>query len=154
MNLKLAALLLLVSVTQCTSKTETANQPKEQSIIGTWHLHSSQIIEKGDTINTFPVKDQEMIKQITDTHFSFMKHDTRQGKGDTAVFDAGAGTYTLKGEDYTENLQYCNYREWENHQFKFKLRINGDTLVQTGFERIDSLGVDREIREVYVKSKL
>ncbi|MCE7059821.1 lipocalin family protein [Dyadobacter sp. CY343] len=151
MNLKPAALVLLAFATQCTSKTETIDQPKEQNIIGTWHLHSSQIIEKGDTIKTFPVKDQEMIKQITDTHFSFMKHDTRQGKGDTAVFDAGAGTYTLKGDDYTENLQYCNYREWENHQFHFKLQINGDTLVQTGFEKIDSLGVDREIREVYVR---
>ncbi|CAG5068582.1 hypothetical protein DYBT9623_01313 [Dyadobacter sp. CECT 9623] len=154
MTLKPAVLLLLAFATQCTSKTEIPDQPKEQSIVGTWHLHSSQIIEKGDTKKTFPVKDQEMIKQITDTHFSFMKHDTRQGKGDTAIFDAGAGTYTLKGDDYTENLQYCNYREWENHQFHFKLRINGDTLVQTGFEKIDSLGIDREIREVYVKSKL
>ncbi|KAA0994251.1 hypothetical protein [Dyadobacter aurulentus] len=151
MNLKPAAFAALFLLTQCNSAVESTDQP---SILGTWHLHSSQIIEKGDTIITFPVKDQEMIKQITDTHFTFMKHDTRQGKGDTAVFDAGAGTYTLKGEDYTENLQYCSAREWENHQFHFKLRMNGDTLVQTGFEKIDSLGIDREIREVYVKSKL
>lgn len=148
LSLAIAAVLF-----QCHPKTETPELLATSNIIGTWRLQSSLIIEKGDTTATFPVKDQEMIKQITDTHFSFMKHDTNQGKGDTAVFDAGAGTYTLKGDDYTENLQYCNYREWENHAFKFKLRIQGDTLVQTGFEKIDSLGVDREIREVYVKIK-
>jgi hypothetical protein len=154
MNLKPAALFLLVFAASCNRIVETTEQPKDPTLAGTWQLHSSQIIEKGDTINTFPVKDQEMIKSFTDTHFTFMKHDTRQGKGDSAVFDAGAGTYTLKGDDYTEKLQYCNAREWENHDFHFKLRISGDTIVQTGVEKIDSLGIDREIREVYVKSKL
>ncbi|KQS27022.1 lipocalin family protein [Dyadobacter sp. Leaf189] len=151
MNLKPISLVLLFLATQCTSKNEEANQTKEPTLAGTWQLQSSQIIEKGDTINTFPVKDQEMIKSFTETHFTFMKHDTRQGKGDTAVFDAGAGVYTLKGDDYTEKLQYCSAREWENHDFHFKLRVNGDTIVQTGVEKIDSLGVDREIREVYVR---
>ena len=154
MYLKPAVFAALLLLTQCNSVIESTDQSKGPNIVGTWHLISSQIIEKGDTATTFPIKNQEMIKQITDTHFSFLKHDTQQGKGDTAVFDAGAGTYTLKGEDYTENLQYCSAREWENHQFHFKLRIDGDTLVQTGFEKIDSLGIDREIREVYVKSKL
>lgn len=139
---------LLVS---CNRIIETTQQPALPSIIGTWHLQSSQIIEKGDTVHTFPVKDQEMIKMFTATDFTFMKHDTRLGKGDTAVFDAGAGTYSLNGDDYTEKLQYCNAREWENHDFHFKLRIKGDTLIQTGEEKIDSLGVDREIREVYVR---
>ncbi|QRQ99516.1 lipocalin-like domain-containing protein [Dyadobacter sandarakinus] len=147
--LSFAALLALTA--SCNSKPETGTTSQPQTLAGTWFLHSSQIIEKGDTVDTFPVKDEEMIKTFTDTHFTFMKHDTRQGKGDSAVFSAGAGTYTLKGEDYTEKLQYCNYREWENHDFQFKLRMHGDTIIQTGEEKIDSLGINREIREVYVR---
>ncbi|MCE7066117.1 hypothetical protein [Dyadobacter sp. CY326] len=137
----------------CSDKKENVEKPSASSIVGTWALSSSKVIRKKDTLITFPVKNQEMIKMFTETHFTFMKHDTKQGKGDSTVFDAGAGTYELKGDDYSEHLQYCNYRDWENRDFHFKLRINGDTLIQTGIEKIDSLGIDQEILEVYVRKK-
>ena len=153
MKSKFYALAFLAICTSCSEKNEKPETSTAPSIIGTWALSSSKVITKNDTLITFPVKNQEMIKMFTASHFTFMKHDMSQGKGDSTVFDAGGGTYELRGEDYSEHLQYCNYRDWENRDFHFKLRINGDTLIQTGIEKIDSLGVDQEIREVYVKLK-
>ena len=141
----------LALLTICAACGEKNNDTTSPSIVGTWALSSSKVITKNDTLVTFPVKNQEMIKMFTASHFTFMKHDINQGKGDTAVFDAGGGTYTLKGEEYSEHLQYCNYRDWENRDFHFKLRLKGDTLIQTGIEKIDSLGIDQEILEVYVR---
>lgn len=153
MRSKFYAFAILAICASCSEKTENQETSNAPSIIGTWALLSSKVITKKDTLITFPVKNQEMIKMFTASHFTFMKHDMSQGKGDSAVFDAGGGTYELKGDDYSEHLQYCNYRDWENRDFHFKLRINGDTLIQTGIEKIDSLGIDQEIREVYVKQK-
>lgn len=120
-------------------------------INGTWKLNSSMAITKGDTLNTSPVKGIEMIKIFNETHFAFFKHDLNQGKGKEATYDSGSGTYTLDGENYNEHLEYCSARAWENHDFKFSLKINQDTLIQRGIEKIDSLKIDREIVEIYVR---
>lgn len=150
MKSRLFAALIAISTACSDQKDATETAP---SIIGTWSLSSSRIITKGDTLVTFPVEGQEMIKIFNDQHFAFFKHDVDQGKGDSAVFVAGAGIYELDGEKYTERLQYCNYREWENRDFHFTLKIENDTLIQSGIEKIDSLNVNQEILEIYVKKK-
>jgi hypothetical protein len=134
---------------KATDSTLTAKSP----IVGTWKLISAVAVTKGDSVVTYPEKGQEdeMIKVINDDHFAFFKHDLK--KGGKPIFDSGAGTYSFSDGNYTENLQYCNYREWENHSFNFKARCKGDTLIQKGIEKIDSLKVDREIVETYVKIK-
>ena len=130
--------------------TETAVAP----IQGTWKLVSAVTVTKGDSVITYPVKGQEdeMIKVINGDHFAFFKHDLKK-PGSKPVFDSGAGTYSLHGDNYNENLQYCNYREWENHSFNFKLVFKGDTMQQKGIEKIDSLKINHEIVETYVKIK-
>jgi PhzF family phenazine biosynthesis protein len=155
LDMKLAILLVVFAV--LSSSCQQAGVAKEKvptnQIIGTWRLVSDLIITKGDTAVSYPVKGQDdvMIKIYNASHFSFFKHDTKQGKSKNAVFDSGAGTYKLSGTDYSEHLEYCNYRKWENHDFKFQLRIQRDTLVQRGIERIDSLNVNREVIETYVR---
>ncbi|WP_201747840.1 hypothetical protein [Dyadobacter flavalbus] len=149
----LACCALMTMMTSCSDKKTTTDETALPSITGTWELVSSRVIAKGDTTVTYPVEGQEMIKMFAGNHFSFLKHDTKQGKGDSAVFDAGGGTYELKGEDYSEHLQYCNYREWENRDFHFKLRTKGDSLIQSGIEKIDSLNINQEILEIYVKKE-
>jgi len=153
--MKLLSLLALcaLALTSCTSQTETKKTTSEQPINGTWKLVSAKTITKGDTVSTFPVENQEMIKQFNDTHFSFFKHDISKGKGKNAVFDAGSGTYTLNEDKYEEHLQYCSYRDWEDLKFSFTVNIKNDTLVQRGIEKIDSLNVNHEIVETYVKLK-
>lgn len=136
----------------CCNAPKAPEQPvAEKPLTGTWRLVSAKVITKGDTVSTFPVAGQEMIKMFNGTHFSFFKHDVNKGAGANAAFDAGAGRYTLSGEDYKEQLSYCSAREWENRDFSFKVTFHNDTLIQKGIEKIDSLNINQEIVEVYVK---
>lgn len=152
-------LFLLTGLALClTACNRVASKPpagEETGVVGTWKLVSNKIIEKGDTVIAYPLKGKEelMIKMFNATHFSFFRHDLSHGKAAEPVYDTGAGTYTLDGADYAEKLEFCNYREWEGHDFKFKLTISNDTLVQRGVEKIDSLQVNREIIETYVRIK-
>jgi hypothetical protein len=135
------------------AKQEAVAEVPVAPIEGTWKLVSAVKIIKADTAVTYPEKGQEdeMIKVINGDHFAFFKHDLK--KGGKPIFDSGAGTYSLTGDDYTENLQYCNYREWEGHSFNFKVSFKGDTLQQKGIEKIDSLKINQEIVETYIRIK-
>ncbi len=94
----------------------------------------------------------EMLKMFNGTHFSFFNHDKSRGTDSlNTLFVSGAGTYLFDGEDYTENLDFINIREWEGKQFHFKLEFRGDTLIQEGEEVIPELGINQTIRETYVK---
>lgn len=141
--------LLLIACRQGATGT-TAESP---DISGTWQLVTSKIISGSDTVVTFPVKNQEMIKLFNGTHFAFFRHDLGKGAGEGAVFEAGGGTYTLSGNRYSEHLSYCSAREWENRDFSFNLALRSDTLIQQGIEKIDSLGVNREIIEIYTRKR-
>ena len=122
-------------------------------LTGTWQLISATSTERDSTYSTFDPK-TKMIKIITPTHFAFFNHDLQQGKDSTtAVFVAGGGEYTLKDSVYSEHLQYCNYREWEDHKFDFVVDIRNDTLTQRGVEKLENLGIDRIIVEKYVRVK-
>jgi hypothetical protein len=120
-------------------------------IQGTWKLLSGTLIEKGDTVVTDYTKTLSFIKIINETHFSFLKHDLNKGKDSTASFGAGGGSYTLKGNEYTEHLEYCNDRAWEGHDFTFTLTISNDTLVQSGVEKIEAEGIERYNIEKYIR---
>ena len=123
-------------------------------VAGTWILVSGTTIEKGDTQHVDYTKNQTFIKIINETHFSFLRHDLKKGKDSIFnIFASGGGKYTLKGDQYTEHLEYCNYREWEGHSFDFTITLQNDTLTQKGIEKIDSLGIDRVNIEKYVRSK-
>ncbi|MFC4211035.1 hypothetical protein ACFOWA_07580 [Pedobacter lithocola] len=152
--MKIFASLIIATVflSACNPSPKVADKV-ESKINGTWKLISSLAITKGDTVNTSPPKNVEMIKILNDTHFAFFKHDLNKGKGADATFDSGSGTYLLMGENYTENLEYCSAREWENHDFNFKVKLNIDTLTQSGIEKIEKLNINREIVEVYVRVK-
>jgi hypothetical protein len=126
---------------------------EKSSIEGTWKLLSGTIIERGDTTSTDYTKDRSMIKVINASHFSFLNHDLNQGKDSTGFFSAGGGRYELNGDEYTEHLEYCSDRNWEGHDFNFKVEVTNDTLVQTGVEKIESQGIDRLNIEKYIKVK-
>ena len=139
--------VMLALLVSCSSKEN--NNASTIPIEGTWELLSETKIEKTDTVHTPASKSQRMIKIINPTHFSFLRHDLNQGKGSAAVFVAGGGRYILKDNAYTEHLEYCNFREWENHTFQFTVGIQNDTLTQQGIEKVEGLGVDRIIIEKY-----
>ena len=147
-----AAALLTSCGNNATTKTET---PKEDKlpIEGTWQLISGALTEKGNTVVTDYTKDQKAIKIINGDHFCFLVHDLTKGKGAKPNFSSGGGNYTLVGDKYTENLEFCNDRQWENNKFDFTITIKNDTLTQQGVEKIDSLGVNRVNVEKYVRVK-
>jgi hypothetical protein len=123
------------------------------SLEGTWQLISATSTEKDSTFSTFNPK-VKMIKIINDSHFAFLSHDITGAKDSTrAVYTAGGGTYTLKDSLNSENLEYFIDPQWENHKFEFVVKIQNDTLVQKGVEKLEKLGIDRVIVEKYVRLK-
>lgn len=144
--LPLAFTILLV--TGC--ETEKQGLP----LTGTWQLISGTLIENNNSTVTDYTKGRKFLKIINDSHFSFIHHDLTNGKdSSTAVFSAGAGSYTLKDSTYTENLEFCSDRNWENHSFTFTVTIQNDTLVQQGVEKIEGTNVNRYNIEKYVRVK-
>jgi hypothetical protein len=124
------------------------------AVEGTWKLLTGTIIEKGDTTITDYTKNKSFIKVINDSHFAFLLHDLSKGKDSSAAeFSAGGGSYSLTGNNYTEHLEYCNAREWEGHDFPFTITIAGDTLIQSGVEKIEGQGINRINIEKYVRVK-
>jgi len=93
-----------------------------------------------------------MIKIINETHFAFLKHDLHTPKDSSNHFDAGGGSYTLAGDQYTEHLDYYSSPSWESKSFQFTVSISNDTLIQRGMEKVEKEGIDREIIERYVRA--
>ncbi|MBZ4033318.1 hypothetical protein K6T82_00965 [Flavobacterium sp. 17A] len=146
MKKAVSILVLIIGLTSCTSE-------KKNPIEGTWRLISAETTEKDSTFSTFNSK-TKMIKIINDTHFAFLNHDLKNGKDSTsALYFAGGGKYTLKDSIYTENLEFFNNRDWENNKFEFVVKVQNDTLIQKGVEKVEKLGVDRVIIEKYVREK-
>jgi hypothetical protein len=147
----LAALSVIVFFMACNApaeKKEAANP-----IIGTWRLVSGATITKGETkANSYP-KDQQMIKIINDTHFAFLNHIMNTAKDSSNKFDAGGGAYTLKGDQYTEHLDYYKDKAWEGKPFNFTITFSGDTLIQKGVEKVEGTNIDRVIIEKYLREK-
>jgi len=144
-------LIFLMIIAACTESQKGDPQiADEVSLKGTWKLLTGILIEKGDTVVTDYTTDKSFIKIINDSHFAFLSHTLRK---DTTDFSAGGGSYTLTGNNYTEHLEYCNAKEWEGHDFSFTVTITGDTLVQTGVEKIQAQGIDRINTEKYIRYK-
>ena len=145
---KLLPILLLVISISCNDQQK--EETRSISIQGTWKLLTGTLIEKGDTTITDYTKDRSFIKIINNSHFAFVHHTLRK---DTTDFSAGGGRYELKGNSYTEHLEYCSAKEWEGHDFKFTVTISGDSLTQQGVEKIEAQGIDRMNIERYVRVK-
>ena len=123
------------------------------SLKGTWQLISATTITKGKSVTEDYRKNERMIKIINDTHFAFLKHSLRTKKDSSNHFDAGGGTYTLKGNQYTEHLEYYADKNWEGKTFHFTVGLKNDTLIQKGVEKVEKENINRLIIEKYVRLK-
>ncbi|WP_443947544.1 hypothetical protein ACJVDH_10605 [Pedobacter sp. AW1-32] len=133
----------------------TAPTPDKEKISthlqGTWKLISATTTERGKTTVTDFTKNQEMIKIINESHFSFLRHNLSKVKDSVNGFDAGGGRYVLNGNAYKEYLDFYTDKNWEGKSFDFRIRFAGDTLIQTGTEKVPERGIDRVITECYLK---
>lgn len=150
----LPACMLAAMLAGCgRAETGQPSQNDSLAIEGTWKLLTGTLVEKGDTVVTDYTWNVSFIKVINDSHFAFLQHDLNKGKDSAASFSAGGGAYTLKGDQYTEKLEYCSAREWEGNEFHFTISIQNDTLVQQGVEKVEAAGVERLNIEKYVRMK-
>lgn len=117
-------------------------------IKGTWKLITGTVITKGVPVVTDYTKGSSFIKIRDDSHFAFLKHDLNVAKDSSNHFDAGGGSYSLKGDQYTEHLDYYTDKQYEGQAYTFTVSFHGDTLVQQGME-----GADRENIERYLRVK-
>ena len=151
---QLLGAMLLFAIISCNNKSQEDAEIPTNSLQGTWKLLTGTVIEKGDTTITDYTKGKAFIKIINNSHFAFLLHDLSKGKdSSSAEFSAGGGTYSLKGNSYTEHLEYSNAREWEGHDFTFTVTISRDTLIQTGIEKIEAEGINRINTEKYIRIK-
>lgn len=120
-------------------------------ITGTWQLQTGTLVENGDTSITDYTKDKKFIKIINDSHFAFLNHDLNKGTDSLASFSAGGGSYTLSGNTYTEHLEFCSDRAWEQNDFSFTVTIHNDTLIQQGVEKVEGTGINRLNIEKYTR---
>lgn len=151
MNVKMPLLLVsIISFLSCNS-VKTENAPVQ--LMGTWQLLSATTVENGKSTETDYTKGRRMIKIINDTHFAFLNHKLDMPKDSSNHFDGGGGRYILKGDEYTEFLDFYKDGNWEGKSFNFKVSIKNDTLIQTGVEKVEGAGVDRTITEKYLRIK-
>ena len=130
---------------------EKASEETGPSMIGTWQLLTVLTIEGEDTVMTSYTEGVKGIKMLNETHFAFSQHDLNQGKESDSLYVSGGGTYTYKDGIYTENLEYCNFRFYENNTFEFEVVVTGDTLLQRGEEEVPEAGISKYIIESYVR---
>lgn len=153
MKFKIGLILTTFAILSCDTESKNEDSSTTIPIQGTWELISETKIENSDTAFTAASKTQQMIKILNNTHFCFLRHDLNKGKDSTASFVAGGGRYTLKDNQYTEHLDYCNAREWEGNSFLFTVAIQNDTLIQSGREKVEGTGINRIIIEKYFRVK-
>jgi len=151
MKINTVLAIIALSLMSCTGGMNGKLSKQSPVITGTWKLLTGTLIEKGDTIVTHYTKNVSFIKIINDTHFAFLQHDLKKGQDSAAVFVAGGGRYSLADSTYIEHLEYCSARNWEGNDFKFTVTIKGDTLIQSGIEKVESEGVDRINIEKYIR---
>ena len=150
MKRRLNVVWILSALLSCTEN-KPAEQPAANDLEGTWQLISGTIIEKADTTYTDYTREHQMIKVINKSHFAFLNHDLTKGKDTSAMFVAGGGRYEVKGDHYTEHLEYCSDRAWEGNDFLFTIKIQNDTLTQSGIEKIEGTQINRMNIEKYVR---
>lgn len=150
MNKIISGICIVLLIVSCQKKNAKLIKVEKSNskIEGTWKLVYGEIKEK-DSIQIKDLTNTDFIKIINKTHFAFFN----QNKGKAEGFYGGGGSYMFNNEDYVEKLQYVGMKSIRNHEFLFKVKFIGDTLIQYGREEVKSAGISRDIIEKYIRIK-
>ena len=98
--------------------------PLARNLLGTWIL-----VGEPGKLGEAPASGGRL-KFYTGRHWTITQSDPTTG---VTIFHHG-GTYTLNGDEYAETVEYANEstKELIKQTFKFTIKIEGDTLTQTG----------------------
>ena len=126
LGLLVLALPTALLVLHAADKTTATAPPSQlaQELIGTWIL-----VGEPGKVDEVPAAGGRL-KFFTGRHWTITQADPATG---VTIFHHG-GTYTLKGDEYLETVEYANESTTNilKQTFKFTLKIEGDTLTQTG----------------------
>ena len=129
-----AAVICLLGLTPPTAfiglhaadKSTAAASPSQlaKDLIGTWIL-----VGKPGEVGEAPAAGGRL-KFLTGRHWVITQAEPNTG---VTIFHHG-GTYVLKGNEYLETVEYANESTTNliKQTFKFTIKVDGDTLTQTG----------------------
>ena len=110
------------------SAAKAAAKPDLRSaLIGTWKMTSMKINGENNDLPGSAIT----YKHVTPGGFTWLSFHKDDGK----VFRAAGGTWTLRGDAYTEKIEYgvgSDFDVIKNASHPFKCRIEGDTWYHTG----------------------
>ncbi len=141
------ALIIILGSYGCKSQ-KASESSGSVSIEGAWKMIYAEVKEN-DSIKRKELSNTTFIKLIGKNHFAFFNQENAGPNN----FYSGGGTYSLKDNNYTEILKFSANTAIRNHTFSFTVQISGDTLIQSGVEKISAANIDREIIEKYIKLK-
>lgn len=125
----LIALLCMVSF-GCSSTDSSTQQNRPMTdpaqLEGAWEMVENQVT--GQVIR--PVTPQQM-KIFHDGFFSFVMYGS-----DGGFVHAGAGTYSVEGNRYTETFRYYSDTTWVGYTDEQTWELRGDTLIFSGFKKV------------------
>jgi hypothetical protein len=148
MNSKYPLVAFVLLIISCRDNKPASSSLQDQ-LEGSWQLIYAAHIKK-DTVIRNDSAGTKMIKILNKTHFAFIQH-TVDKADTTGIYSSGGGTYTLKDSTYTEHLEFCSARSYEGNDFEFTIRFSGDTLIQTGIEKLGDYGIGQENLELVEK---
>jgi uncharacterized protein (TIGR03067 family) len=105
-------------------------------LAGTWELVSAEYGGQAAP------NDMKELKMISAKHFMFITYGRKSSK----AIRNGTGSYTLDGDSYTEHVDFMSGEGTDGatgKDFIYKIKLDGDTLTQTG----DIMGTS--LKEVY-----
>ena len=124
----LLLLLLTYNLTAEDKETPSSSAPSQLSkdLIGTWAL-----VGTPDKLGEVPPNAERRLKFLTGRHWVITQADPNG-----IVLYHHGGTYTLDGDKYVEAVEYANKNTTSliKNSFKFKVKVEGDTLTQVGIE--------------------
>ena len=107
--------LLLLSAAGAAQDTHDATK-----LIGSWKLVKA--VYGGAPSN---MNGQVEIKDVTDSHFMWFRHK----EGSSTLTDAGGGSYSIKGDTYSERLEYGlgnDFNVVKGHVIPLKWKLDGN----------------------------
>ena len=97
------------------------------ALVGTWKMASMKVNGEDNPLT----REAVTYKHVTPAGFTWLSYPKETGK----VFRAAGGTYTLRGDEYTETIEYgvgSDFEGIKNASHPFKCRIEGDTWHHNG----------------------
>lgn len=100
---------------------------KRDRIMGTWQLVSADYSGQPG-----PPSGKTQVKMISNKRFMWIQYDSAKNK----TLESGFGTYVFTGDSYTEHIELLDANgqgdAYLGKDLTFTVRIEGDTLTQTG----------------------